>query len=75
MPEPHRSRTPPEALLPVSEVAKLWRCTPQHVYNLIAMGRLRVVDLGMGRAKTRVPESALAEYISRNSRRAPHSRR
>jgi excisionase family DNA binding protein len=60
----------PEALLPVREVAELWRCSVDHVYDLIAAGRLRHVQLGTGRrAKTRVPESALTEYVQRNSRR------
>lgn len=59
-----------ETLYPVSEVAKLWRCSVDHVYDLIAAGQLRVVNLARGRAKTRIPESALAEYVKRNSRRA-----
>lgn len=59
-----------EPLLPVTEVASLWRCSVRHVYRIIAAGQLRVVQLGTGRAKTRVPESALAEYVQRNQRRA-----
>lgn len=58
-----------EALLPVTEVAKLWRCSRDHVYREIIRGRLRTVQLGAGRAKTRIPESALAEYVRRNQRR------
>lgn len=68
---PRRQPEPPgraEALLPVTEVAKLWRCTIQHVYNEIARGRLRSVNISAGRAKTRIPESALAEYVERNTR-------
>lgn len=74
------SPTPPpgpksgEALLPVSEVAQLWRCTRDHVYSLIAAGELRVVNIAKGRAKTRIPESALAEYVRRNERRATRGR-
>lgn len=63
-----------EALLPVSEVAELWRCSRDHVYDLIAAGQLRVVELGRGRAKTRVPQSAMDEYVRRNSRRATRGR-
>lgn len=56
-----------ERLYPVTEVADLWDCSPQHVYSLIAAGELRTVDLGVGRAKTRVPESAIAEFVARRS--------
>lgn len=59
-----------EALLPVTEVAELWRCSRDHIYSLIARGELRSVDVGHGRAKTRIPESALADYIRRHSRKA-----
>lgn len=64
-----------EVLYPVAEVAKLWRCSVDHVYDLISAGQLRVVNLARGRAKTRVPESALSEYIRRNSRVAERSKR
>lgn len=52
-----------EALLPVTEVAALWRCSPDTVYRLIARGRIRTVNLGRGKAKTRIPESALEAYV------------
>lgn len=64
-------RATAEQLLPVTEVAELWRCSRDHVYDLIAAGELRIVNLGTGRAKTRVPESAMAEYVERHSRVAP----
>lgn len=57
-----------EALLPVAEVATLWRCSKNHVYDLISSGALRSVNLTRGRAKTRIPESALAEFVAKNSR-------
>lgn len=53
-----------EILYPVSEVAKLWRCSDDHVYHLINRGLLRTVNLATGRAKTRIPESALAAYVA-----------
>jgi excisionase family DNA binding protein len=53
-----------EALYPVSEVAQLWRCSDGHVYNLINAGKLRTVNIARGKAKTRIPESALAEYVA-----------
>jgi excisionase family DNA binding protein len=52
-----------EILYPVSEVAELWRCSREHVYEQIRKGRLKTVNLAKGRAKTRVPESALNAYI------------
>ncbi len=58
-----------EALLPVSELAALWRCSRDHIYDLIASGELVKVNLGKGRAKTRVPESSANAYIKRNSRK------
>lgn len=57
---------PEAALFPVSEVAELWRCSEQHIYNLIARGRLRTVQIGNGRAKTRIPASALIEFERKN---------
>lgn len=57
-----------EQLYPVAEVAELWRVSPDYIYGLISGGQLRVVNLSKGRAKTRIPESALAEYIERRSR-------
>lgn len=59
-----------EQMLSITEVAKLWRCSRGHVYNLIAAGRLRSTDIGDGRAKTRVPESALAECTESRMRPA-----
>lgn len=58
-----------EALLPVTEVAALWRCSARHVYRLIAHGQLRTVQIGNGRAKTRVPASALIEFERKNRSR------
>lgn len=52
-----------EVLYPVSEVATLWRCSREHVYELIRRGRIRTVNLATGRAKTRIPESALKAYV------------
>lgn len=59
-----------EALLPVAEVAKLWRTSKNYVYDRIADGSLRSVNLPSGRAKTRVPESAAADFIKANTRSA-----
>lgn len=61
-------------LLPVAEVARLWRCSREHVYGLIAAGDLPAVQIATGRAKTRVPASAAHEYIRRNTRTVTRSR-
>lgn len=76
-PRPAAPTTPPppagpkknaaEVLYPVAEVAALWRCSVDHVYDLIARGELRTVPLGIGRAKTRVPASALEEFVAARS--------
>lgn len=57
-----------EALLTVKELAALWRCSPCHIYDLIADGELAAVQISKGRAKTRIPESAAAEYVARQLR-------
>lgn len=56
-----------EELLPVAEVAQRWRCSKNHVYDLIANGELRAVHLGTGRAKTRISASAAEEFITRHT--------
>lgn len=58
-----------ERLLSVREVAELWSCSRDHIYDLIARGALAVVDIGGTRAKTRIPESSLTDYVRRNLRR------
>jgi excisionase family DNA binding protein len=59
-----------EALLPVATVAKLWGVSKNYVYDRISDGSLRSVNLPSGRAKTRIPESALADFINANTRSA-----
>jgi len=59
--------TKPERLYSVAEIAKLWSCSRQHVYNLIASGQLASVQATVAkRAWTRVPESDLAAYVARH---------
>jgi excisionase family DNA binding protein len=58
--------TQPVQLLTVIETAKRLQCSPNHVYRLIAAGKLRSLDValpGSQRAKTRVSEVDLAAYI------------
>lgn len=63
-----------EPLYPVSEVAALWRCSVDHIYDLIAAGELAATQIATGRAKTRVPESALADYVRRHTTPARKAR-
>jgi excisionase family DNA binding protein len=58
-----------EELLPVAELAKRWHCSANLIYRLIASGELGSTQIGQGRAKTRVPASAAAEFIDRRSSR------
>lgn len=54
-------------LLTIPETAERLRCSENHVYALIAAGRIRAVDVarpGSRQPKTRVSESALADYIN-----------
>lgn len=55
-------------LLTVAEVAERLRCGRTHVYDLIARGELPVVDLGLGRAKSRIREDDLAAFIDSRTR-------
>jgi excisionase family DNA binding protein len=64
-----------EPLYPVSELAQLWRCSPQHIYTLIAAGELRTFDVGVKGAKTRIPASAVAEFVARRSIKAKTGRK
>jgi len=58
----------------VAEVAAKWRCSRQHVYDEIAAGRLKATNISGKGAMTRISESALAEYVKVNTRRAPRGR-
>jgi len=63
----------PSQLLTIPEAADRLRCSPNHVYRLIAAGKLRAIDVaqpGARRAKTRVTEHDVAEYIQAGLRTA-----
>lgn len=55
----------PLTVFDVPEVARLLRCHPDTVYDLIKSGRLRSKTLGKQRA-IRVSAKALAEYLDSN---------
>lgn len=57
-----------EEMLPVRQVAELWHCSRDHVYELIARGKLRAVNVAIKGSQMRVPASAIAEYVRKNSR-------
>ncbi|HEX6873028.1 MAG TPA: helix-turn-helix domain-containing protein [Micromonosporaceae bacterium] len=65
---PKKESASAEVMHTVKELAGIWRCSVAHIYNLINTRRLRSTDIGVGRAKTRIPASAAADYIRRNSR-------
>ncbi len=54
-----------EILYTVAELAVMWRCSKNLIYDEIARGNLDKVNLGKGRAKTRVPESIADAYWKR----------
>lgn len=59
-----------EELIPVADLAERWHCSKWFIYELISRGELGSVNLGRGRAKTRVPESEAAKFIKANTRRS-----
>lgn len=56
---------PVEPMYAVAEIARAWRVSKNCVYDLIAKGEIEAVDIGHGRAKTRIRESALDAYLDR----------
>ncbi|MEV1315289.1 helix-turn-helix domain-containing protein [Micromonospora arborensis] len=52
----------------VAELADAWRCSKNLIYSLISSGELRSVNLTNSRAKTRVPASAVKEYLEKQTR-------
>jgi excisionase family DNA binding protein len=55
-------------LLTIPEAAAALRCSKRHVYDLVARGELRPVDIGNGRSKTRIRPDDLAAYVDRHTR-------
>lgn len=58
-------------LLTIPEAAALLRCGKTHMYELIATGELRVVDMraaGSKRSKSRIREDDLQTFINRRTR-------
>ncbi len=62
------TRPSPEVWYTVAEVAEAWRVSVNYVYDLIANDEIRSTDLGHGRAKTRIPAAAVAEFEAKRTR-------
>jgi excisionase family DNA binding protein len=60
-------------LLSVLRAAEVLDCSAGHVYDLIAQGRLRAVEIKAqgSRSKTRIREEDLEAFIDSNTRSAP----
>jgi excisionase family DNA binding protein len=48
-------------------VAELWHVSVDTVYRLITRGLLATTEVGIGRSKTRVAESALAAFVAKRT--------
>lgn len=57
-------------LVSVRDAAAHLSCSPRHIYDLIAAGRLRATDIGIGRAQTRIRQTDLDAYIEAHTRQA-----
>lgn len=57
-------------LLSVAEAAERLSCSRGHVLNLVSRKKLRGVEIGIGRAKTRIYESDLEAFIAEQTRTA-----
>jgi excisionase family DNA binding protein len=55
------------ALYSVAELATLWRCSKQYIYTLISREGLKTVQLGSGRAKTRIRQSDAESFLARHT--------
>lgn len=53
---------PIEPMYPTKQVAKALGCSATHVRNLIRTGRLAATNIGIGRARWRIAESAVIAY-------------
>lgn len=60
-----------ERHLSVTTVADILSCSRGHIYDLIAAKKIRSTDIGVNRAKTRIPESEVARFLAQNSRAIP----
>lgn len=63
-----KSSVKPAPLMSVAEAAEVLSCSRGHVLNLIAKKHLRAVDIGIGRAKTRIYPADLSAYIASKTR-------
>lgn len=71
------ARTEPEPLWTVAQLAAAWAVSPNLIYRLIRDGELAATDVGSGRAKTRVRQTVIDDYLDRRTvkRHAPRALR
>lgn len=65
----------PEPWFTVAEIATAWGVSKNTVYDLIAANELGSVDIGQGRARTRIPQAAIDDFMRRRGRNLPTPRR
>lgn len=60
-------------LYSAAHAAKILDCSPGHIYNLIAVGKLRAVEIAaLGKKpKTRIRQDDLDAYVDAHTRTAP----
>jgi len=63
------ARNEGDRLLSVAEAAVYLSCSRQHLYDLIAAGKLRAIDIGIGRSQTRVRRAELEAFITKATSR------
>jgi excisionase family DNA binding protein len=67
--------TQPETFWTVAQLATAWTVSKTFIYDLIAAGELESFDIGHGRAKTRIRQRDVDDYVRRRKREsAPASR-
>lgn len=60
-----------EVLLEPDEAARRLKVSRSTVYEMMRLGRIRFVEKGLGERGRLVPESAIAEYVTKYSRVGP----
>lgn len=72
-----RKQTAPPAALTIAEAAATLRISPKSVYRLIAAGDLASCDVarsGSRASKTRVPQTAIEDFLAGRTRVTPKVR-
>jgi excisionase family DNA binding protein len=56
-----------EKLWSVAEIAEAWVLSPNTIYEYIANGELPYINMGNGRAKVRVRQTAVDAFLARRA--------